>query len=342
MKISKLETVLASLIDAKRTVCLEGSPGIGKTTVPIQIARSKGLEVQVIHLPTARVEDFGIPMIVDGNVKFSIPEWFPCKGSKHAPKGLLIFDDRNQADTNLQKVLANIVQARELNGHKLLDGWSVISTGNRCSDRSGAVRVLAHLRNRETVLNVDVDLDSWTDWAVQNKVNPNVVAFLQNMPKHLNNFDAKNDINATPRAWVEGIGNILDLWEKEDTKISDADRLEVFEGSVGKGPATEFNAYLRLKDSLPDFDKILKNPELFNPTANRPDIMYAIAVHLSYKATPENMENVAKVMDKLRKEYQVLVMRLIVKRIQNTDEYKTLTKVKGFLRHLKEHSASII
>ena len=83
----------------------------------------------------------------------------------------------SEAD-KIQKVLANICQARNLHGVPLADGWMVASTGNRQSDRAGANRVLSHLRNRETVVEFETHLDDWCSWAIDHNVKPEVISFI--------------------------------------------------------------------------------------------------------------------------------------------------------------------
>ncbi|MEI2421780.1 hypothetical protein V6O07_16000, partial [Arthrospira platensis SPKY2] len=110
------------------------------------MARDLGLPIIEKHMPTMLVEDFGIPYPdAQGNgFSYKLPDWYPYKGKPGTEAGgILLFDDRNQANADLQKVLANIQQARNLHGVPLADGWSVVSTGNRQSDRAGANRVLS-------------------------------------------------------------------------------------------------------------------------------------------------------------------------------------------------------
>ena len=152
MRATLMKETVKALFPQQRTLCIEGSPGGGKTTIVHEVADDLGVECRELHMPTMLVEDFGIlyPDKEDSdNLTYRLPEWFPQEG-KAPDKGILLFDDRNQAGADLQKVLANICQARTLHGHKLPDGWQVISTGNRQKDRAGANRVLSHLRNRET------------------------------------------------------------------------------------------------------------------------------------------------------------------------------------------------
>ncbi len=169
MRATTLKSTIKSLFPIQRTVCIEGSPGGGKTTIVQQVAKELDIPYIERHMPTMLVEDFGIPMVMgDGEaLSYKLPDWFPVKG-KSPDKGILCFDDRNQANADLQKVLANICQARNLHGVPLPDGWMVISTGNRQSDRAGANRVLSHLRNRETIVELETHLDDWSSWAIDN------------------------------------------------------------------------------------------------------------------------------------------------------------------------------
>ena len=148
----------------QRTISIEGSPGGGKTTIVQEVAKELGVGYIEKHMPTMLVEDFGI-LYPNGDdmLHYKLPDWFPYEGRDDIPdEGILCFDDRNQASADLQKVLANICQARNLHGKPMKKGWMVVSTGNRQSDRAGANRVLSHLRNRETVYELETHLDDWT------------------------------------------------------------------------------------------------------------------------------------------------------------------------------------
>jgi len=138
MRASLLKDTIKSLFPIQRTLCIEGSPGGGKTTIVHQVAEELGVPCIERHMPTMLVEDFGI-LFPDGEsqLHYKLPDWFPIKG-KAPDRGILLFDDRNQANGDLQKVLANICQARTLHGTPMPDGWQVISTGNRQADRAGA------------------------------------------------------------------------------------------------------------------------------------------------------------------------------------------------------------
>jgi len=308
MRPSLLSDTLKDLISINRTVAIEGAPGGGKTTLVQSVTEALGLHYVERHLPTMLVEDFGIPVIGGETLRYMIPDWFPAVGSRYddGRGGVLCFDDRNQAPANIQKVLANICQARTLHGAEMPDGWQVISTGNRQSDRAGANRVLSHLRNRETVLELETHLDDWTGWALRNGVKPEVVSFLRFRPNLLHDFDAQRDQNATPRSWVEGVSDVL------GTVPAEAE-FECFKGAVGEGAAAEFVGYVRIFRKLPNPDAILLNPTTSDVPSD-PATLYALSGALAQRATEANLERVCQYVERMPAEFSVLTVSYAARR----------------------------
>ncbi len=301
MRATTLKSTIKSLFPIQRTVCIEGSPGGGKTTIVQQVAKELDIPYIERHMPTMLVEDFGIPMVMgDGEaLSYKLPDWFPVKG-KSPDKGILCFDDRNQANADLQKVLANICQARNLHGVPLPDGWMVISTGNRQSDRAGANRVLSHLRNRETVVELETHLDDWSSWAIDNDVKPEVISFIRFRPNLLHDFDPQRDQNATPRSWVEGVSDVLGV-------VSSDAEYECFKGAVGEGPAAEFVGYLRIFRKLPNPDNILINPTTAEVPTD-PATLYALSGAIAQRATVANFDRVCTYSERMPPEFSVLTI----------------------------------
>jgi len=307
MRPTLLKQTIKSLFGVTRTLCIEGAPGGGKTTIVHEAARELGVPCIELHLPTMLVEDFGIlfPDKEGDTLHYKLPYWFPVK-NKAPDRGILLFDDRNQAGPELQKVLANICQARTLHGHSLPDGWMVVSTGNRQQDRAGANRVLSHLRNRETVLELETHLDDWTSWAVAHNVKPEVISFIRYRPTLLHDFDPQRDANPTPRSWVEGVGNLLGV-------IPQGAEFECFKGAVGEGAAAEFLGFLRVYRSLPDIDDILKNPTTA-PVPTDPATLYALSGALAHRATENNFSSVVEYTSRIPAEFSVLAVSQAVRR----------------------------
>jgi hypothetical protein len=323
MRATLLKETLKSLFPIQRTVCIEGSPGGGKTTIVHQVANE--LEVPIIekHLPTMLVEDFGILFKNDaGGLHYELPDWFPVKG-KAPERGILLFDDRNQAGNDLQKVLANICQARTLHGVSMPDGWQVISTGNRQADRAGANRVLGHLRNRETVYELETHLDDSTQWMIDNNVKGEVVSFLRFRTGLLHDYDPQRDQNPTPRSWVEGVSDVL------GTVPADAE-FESFKGAVGEGAAAEFVGFMRIWRKLPNIDNLLLNPTAGDVPTD-PATLYAIAGSIAERATEGNFERVCTYSERMPAEFSVLTISYACRK--NPDLANTQAFIKWSLKH---------
>jgi|Laugrespbdmm15dd_1035085.scaffolds.fasta_scaffold06931_3 hypothetical protein len=324
MRASLLKETIKSLFPIQRTICIEGSPGGGKTTIVQQAAEELGVPCIERHMPTMLVEDFGIlfPETGSDTLHYKLPEWFPVKG-KAPERGILLFDDRNQAGPDLQKVLANICQARNLHGVSMPDGWQVVSTGNRQSDRAGANRVLSHLRNRETAYELETHLDDWTVWAINNNVKSEVVSFIRFRPNLLHDFDPQRDQNATPRAWVEGVSDVL------GTVPAEAE-FESFKGAVGEGAAAEFVGFVRIFRKLPNPDAILLNPTTSDVPSD-PATLYALSGALAQRATEGNFERVCTYSERMPPEFSVLTVSYAARR--NPDLANTQAFTKWSINH---------
>jgi len=323
MRATLLKETIKSLFPITRTLSIEGAPGGGKTTIVHEVAQELDIPCIERHMPTMLVEDFGI-LFPDNTDKlnYRLPDWFPVKG-KSPEQGILLFDDRNQAGPDLQKVLANICQARTLHGTPMPDGWMVVSTGNRQADRAGANRVLSHLRNRETVLELETHLDDWTSWAINHGVKPEVISFIRFRPGLLHDFDPQRDQNATPRAWVDGVSDVL------GTVPSEAE-FECFKGAVGEGAAAEFVGFVRIFRKLPNPDAILLNPQTADVPKD-PATLYALSGAIAQRATESNFERVCQYSERMPPEFSVLTVSYAARR--NPDLANTQAFTKWSINH---------
>ena len=300
----RAELVLQTIKDlfpTKRPLSIIGAPGGGKTSLVRRGSEELAIGYIEKHMPTMLVEDFGIPDVAtDGeNFGYKIPSWYPAEGRTDIPdEGILCFDDRNQAGNDLQKVLANIQQARTLHGVPLKKGWMVVSTGNRQEDRAGANRVLSHLANRETVIELETHLDDSTKWMIENDVQPEVVSFLRFRPNLLHDFDPQRDQNPTPRSWVEGVSDILGI-------VSPDAEFECFKGAVGEGAAAEFVGFIKIYRKLPNPDNIIMNPTTADVPED-PATLYALSGAIAERATENNFERVCTYAERMPPEFSVL------------------------------------
>jgi len=308
----------------KSPILLTGAPGGGKTSVVRQSAEELKCYYIEKHLPTTLVEDFGIPNLIgrpDGDKTFDyvLPSWFPAKGSKYddGVGGILCFDDRNQGGQELQKVLANIQEARNLHGVSLADGWMIVSTGNRQQDKAGSNKVLTHLADRETELEFETHLDDWTRYAIDRDLMPEIIQFIRFRPNLLHDFDPQRSKNATPRGW-ENLSNLLDC-------ISSEAEYEVIKGRVGEGPAAEFTGFLKIYRRLPNPDTVIMNPDSA-PVPEDTATLYALSGAIAHRATPANFKNIIKYATRLDGDFSVLTVSYAVRKNPDLADTPAFTK----------------
>lgn len=320
MRATLLKDTIKRLFPTKRTICIEGSPGGGKTTIVQQVAKELGVGYIEKHMPTMLVEDFGI-LYPNGDdmLHYKLPDWFPYEGRTDIPdEGILCFDDRNQASADLQKVLANICQARNLHGKPMKKGWMVVSTGNRQADRAGANRVLSHLRNRETVYELETHLDDWRGWAIDNNVQPVVISFIGFRTALLHDFDPQRDVNPSPRAWVEGVSDMIGIVPTEA-------EFETFKGAVGEGCAAEFSGFLKIERKLPNPDTIIQSP-MSVAVPDDPATCYALTGALGERATVDNFGNIVKFAERMSPEFSVLCVSYASRKNPDLASHEAFTK----------------
>jgi hypothetical protein len=298
-----LKATLSSLIALRRPVLIEGSPGLGKTRIPQDLAKDMGLEFIQFHAPTLQPEDIALPATNADRTKidFLVNGRFPVEGSEHADEGLIVIDELPQGDNSIQKTMANLIQEREIHGRRLKPGWAVVATGNKQSDRAGANRILSHLSNRVTRLELEPHLDDWCNWALSNDVRPEVVAFLRFKSELLMSFDPNADSNPTPRAWTEGVSPVLD-------KVPGDAEFDCIKGAVGEGAAAEFIGFMKIARSLPNPDVILLHPDT-HEVPHEPNVLYALSGALAHRASENSIERVVTYAKRMPPEFMVLVMR---------------------------------
>ena len=324
MRAKLLKETLKSLWNKQtlRPVIIEGAPGGGKTSIVQQVASELNIGYIEKHLPTMMVEDFGVPDIINklpnGTFGYTIPDWYPAEGRTDIPDfGILCTDDRNQGDNDLQKVLANIMQARTLHGVPMKKGWWVVATGNRQSDRAGSNIVVSQVRGRETVVELETHIDDCTNYAISQNCPPEVISFTHFRTALLHDFDPQRDQNPSPRGWLEGVGMTIGSVPHEA-------EYEWFKGAVGEGAAAEFVGFLNIHRKLPNPDTILRSPTTADLPTD-PATCYALCGALGERANKENFKNIvtyANRFDAIQKsEFSVLMITYAVRK--NADLYNT-------------------
>src|SRR6516225_621477 len=298
MKPSAISQALRLLVAARQPVFIWSSPGAGKSSIVRQLAESLKVPLQDVRaLLLDPVDLRGLPFLgSDGRSKWATPEFLPQDGT-----GILFLDELNAAPAMVQASCYQLVLDRKLGEYSLPDRWAIIAAGNRDSDRAVTTRMPTPLRNRFVHLEFEVDLQEWSEWAIQGGIRPEVIAFLRFRQELLNAFDRDANAFPSPRSW-EFVSRILAAGPDQSVEH------ELFAGAVGAGAATEFSAFLKTFRELPNIDAILVNP-LKEPVPENAAAQYAVASALAHCASDTNFDRICAYLGRMPTEFSVLCVR---------------------------------
>jgi hypothetical protein len=287
-----LDTMILAEIkpgERKETMLFLGSPGIGKTSLPIQAAKKHNLFMIFFHpLFSEPIDLTGVPHVVlngrDDNAKtfWANPGWIPDETPKGYSGVMVLVDEATQCDPPMMKACAPIFEEHRIGTKILPHGTIVVATGNRAGDRAGASKLLSHVKSRIVEIQVDTSVEDFIEWgSIDDRVIPQVRYFLQFKSECLNTFNPSSEAQyATPRGWhkVSRLYPILPSHLQSETLT----------GVVGSGPSAEFLAFCRVWEELSakfDIDKILEKPEKAPiPKSDQIDVMWALVGSVAEKA----------------------------------------------------------
>lgn len=303
-------TIMAAVAAANpsQALYLSGPPGVGKTTICFDLAERLGLPPERVLLfrPSLRdpVDLLGVPSVdpQTGTTAFNPPLELQ-RFAEGSGRGLIIWDELAQGSAMMQNAIAGALLDRELGGLRLDSSVIQVATGNRLADKAGANRVVSQLANRVLHLEVEVDVQRWTRWALGAGIPPKLIGFLQLRPELLLDFDPNRFSNPTPRAW-EMVARIPDA-------IAAVERLyhTAVQGLVGEGAAAEWCGIRALP--MPDIGEILADPLRWVPPEPAA-IRFACATALAQHATPQNLELCWQAASRLSPEFETLFVTTLV------------------------------
>lgn len=254
MVASKLIGAISALVEEKIALFLWGSPGVGKSSIVREVAKTKGLEVLDLRLSLLDPTDLkGIPFL-DKDARSAI--WAPPSFLPRSGKGILFLDELNSAPPSVQAAAYQLILDRRVGEYALPDEWAIIAAGNLESDRAFTYKLPSALANRFVHFEMEVDALEWRSWAFKSGVDPRIIAYIDSKNEHLFSFDPASNAKsfATPRSW-EAVSKIL------KSGIDESLLLGSIAGAVGREIAVSFLSFVLVMESLPDPKAILNGSE---------------------------------------------------------------------------------
>ena len=326
----QLANYLSASISAGHPVLVTGAPGIGKSDIIAQAARTAGAEVILSHPVVSDPTDAkGLPWKVEGeNVATFLPFGDLARALDSTVSTVWFLDDLGQASPAVQASFMQLLLARRVNGHILPDCVTFVAATNRRTDRAGVSGVLEPVKGRfYTILELEPSLDDWSNWAIDNDIVPELIAFLRFRPDLLSAFEPTADLtnSPTPRTWSH-VSSILNYHLSRDIET-----LAIC-GAVGEGAGMEFMAFLAMYQDLPNIDAILVDPDA-SAIPEKPATLYALTTGLAMRANDQTFGRIAKyaqrIVDAGHGEFGALLLRDCLKRdeslIQSPDGVRLIS-----------------
>ncbi len=306
---------------ARVNLYIWGAAGVGKSAVTKQVADAAGvdfLDIRASQLDPTDIRGVIVPDMTNGVATWLAPEWLPKRADW---TGIIFLDELNLAPMLVQSAFYELIWDRSIGDYELPKGAMIVAAGNRKEDGAPAHNMPAPLRNRFCHLVFDPNLIDWSDWAMKNRIVPDVIAFNNwKVDSFAPAFNMQKNENAfpSPRTW-EFVSRLM---SKNDQGMNfykqDADYIrELITGCVGTGAASEFMSFVRLRDELPDVDEILAG-KFPSKIPEKADVCYSLVTTLAVRATefPDAKRvqvygTMINYLNKLSAEYQALCLRLV-------------------------------
>lgn len=316
MNALQLRDTLVKMLPAGLSAMIKGAPGVGKSDVVAQVAEELKYDLLISH-PVVQepINYIGLPAIVNGCAEF-LP-FGDLRFLLEAKRPLIAFlDDLGQAPVTVQAAAMQLLLARRINGHKISDHVVFVAATNRRQDRAGVTGILEPVKSRfVSILELNPDVDSWTEWALKNDVPAEVIGFIRFRPNLLHTEEATAEIvnHPCPRT-IAHMGKLVRVG------ITD---IETLSGAVGSGCASEFIGFIRVYQDLPDLDEIIDDPKGAKvPTGSA--ALYAVTAGLVCKLTKANSGAIITYCEKLPSEFSTLLIRDAIRKepsIQSTKAF---------------------
>jgi hypothetical protein len=306
MNPQKIKRSVEHLCERKVPIFLWGPPGIGKSSIIAQIAKEKGIACIDLRLSLLDPTDLrGIPFFDAVNqTAIWAPASFLPDGS--IKEGILFLDELNTAAPMVQASAYQLILDRKIGEYTLPDGWSIVAAGNRESDRGVVFRMAAPLANRFIHLDMEVSVDDWRAWAINNNIDLSIISFISYRPDALFTFNTQSDTKAfaTPRTW-QYVNEVL-LSTPEDDLI-----MALISGAIGEELAASFLGFKAVIKELP------------TDTSALHILCTALAIRVNDDTRTKELDNLINYSLNLPGEFAVMIIQDLRQRKIELDHLKS-------------------
>lgn len=265
-------------------------------------------------------------------------EWVLNKAAARAcvEPTFLFFDDLDKAPGQIQSALLGITEIRHFRDKPVHPGTLIMGAGNRIQDDALATEISESLRTRMTVIEMEPDLASFTEYGRNTgEIHDSVLGFLQSKPEYLHKHQEGVYRFPTPRGWWE-VSQQFELFPDPTAAVFKTRGEPNWKGIVsrkcGDPTANDFWAWFTLVSQI-DVDILLtqgdvsvKNTSIMSSKTIQFASIYAAAHRLNQTGMRKTYVGLEKFVKNLDAEMRIAFAIQLNKEVtaQISNDYKPL------------------
>lgn len=218
----------------QRPLLLIGPPGIGKTQIMEQVA--KECEIALVSYTIThhtRQSAIGLPFIkeeVFQDKTYSITEYtmseiiasiYEKMRETKLSEGILFIDEINCVSETLAPTMLQFLQNKTFGNHKVPEGWIIVAAGNPPEYNKSVREFDMVTLDRVRYMNVEANYPIWKEYALQRKIHPMILSYLELKPNHF--YQVETSIDGmefvTARGW-EDLSRLISQYETLNIEVN--------------------------------------------------------------------------------------------------------------------------
>ncbi len=245
-----------------------GKPGIGKSEGIEGLARKLNVGYCELRLVTMQETDvIGVPLVEKDNAGNPFTTWasnglLPTE-ARDGKYGILVLDEITSCSKSLRTCCFQLLDGkRAIANYKLPDGWVVVAIGNGDEDGGSFEGLEPAFLNRFQGYRVTTNFNDWSKWAVDNKINPSILAFLSQFRDEFYTFNSDTgdiaEAFASPRTWTS-FSKLLSWYELNNggSAIDPRDAADYAAGFVGERTGSLFGDFYQFNQAKISIDDVI-------------------------------------------------------------------------------------
>ena len=226
----------------------------------------------------------------------------------------ILLDELTSAPQSVQAAAYRLILDREVGDQPLHPNVKMMAAGNRIIDNAIAGKLGTALQSRVVHYEVKPNAKSFKEWAINNNINPRVLAFTDFRPETITDYDPNHtDVTFSCSRTIEFLSKQVDTLQAQGFDLADRSLTALYAGTIGYAFGQEFRTFMQVFGRIPSINDILANPTGI-PIPQEPDQVHAIAAMVGENLTPQNADVLMDFLVRTPAESQVTSLRTAIKR----------------------------